>query len=346
MRPKVSILIPAKNEEKVIGRLLASIQKVDYPKEKLEVFVIVDGSTDRTADIARSFKGVKVLEQKEPRKCKGEALNAALPLTKGEIIAVFDADGIVSPNAIKAAVAHFKKKEILAVTGPHISQKSKNLISKGCEIEMSMHNLAQKIANKMGFDAHINGGNFYVRKEVLEKIGGFEIETLVEDSALAFALKAKKQKNPKIILEPKAIVYQQNPHTISAFIGQRSRWSRGLIKLIKKYSSVSAPSIWLSSILEGVHFYAAPFSVALTFGLFMLPLLSKAELIILTPIATIILAYIVFAMISLARERKIKDAVYIPIWLGLSALEFFIFCKAIIDEALNKEFTWFKTPRF
>jgi len=343
MWPKVSILIAARDEEKVIGRLLSSLQKVRYPKNLLEILVIVDGSKDKTAKIARSFKGVKVLEQKEPRKCKGEALNAALPLTTGEIIAVFDADAIVSPNAIKAAVRNFKKADVAAVIGPHYSYNCKSWVSKACAIEMSIYNFVRELRAKFRRDVHIDGGNFYIRKEILEELGGFDTETLLEDSELAFRLKLAKPQL-KAIYEPNAIAYLQEPSTLSAFIGQRQRWARGAIRLFKKYQGMRKQSLWLAT--QGIHYYAAPFATALSLSWLFLPFLSSLRILeILIPINIIVMIYAIFAAAALVKYKKASFIPYIPFWLNLSTLELFIFCKAAFDEFLNKEFTWFKTPR-
>jgi 1,2-diacylglycerol 3-beta-glucosyltransferase len=216
MLPKVSVIIAARNEEKVIGSTLSHLTKVDYPKDKLEIFVVVDGSSDRTAEIARSFPDVKVIEQKEPRRCKAEALNAVIPLTTGEIIAVFDADAIVHPCAIRAAVKHFENEKVLAVTGLHESYKCNDWVSKASAFDESIRNFAVEFANKLNFDAILDGSNLYVRKRVLEALGLFDTETMVEDLALTINIITLKDRE-KIIYEPKAVVYQQEPNGVRNF---------------------------------------------------------------------------------------------------------------------------------
>src|SRR3989344_8217841 len=109
--PSVTVVIPARNEEKTIGNCLKSILEADYPKEKLEILVAIDGCKDRTEEIARSFKNVNVVAG-EPKTSKAAALNSAWPKARGEIVAIFDSDCIVTKDCIREAVKHFSNPDI------------------------------------------------------------------------------------------------------------------------------------------------------------------------------------------------------------------------------------------
>jgi len=310
MLPKVSVIIAARNEEKVIGSTLSHLTKVDYPKDKLEIFVVVDGSSDRTAEIARSFPDVKVIEQKEPRRCKAEALNAVIPLTTGEIIAVFDADAIVHPCAIRAAVKHFENEKVLAVTGPHESYKCNDWVSKASAVEASIRNFAVEFANKLNFDAALDGSNLYVRKRILEAIGMFDTETMLEDLTLTINISTLKDRE-KIIYEPKAVVYQQEPNGVRNFMKQRYRWARGFLRVLKKYKHIDGIKLWIF-----VFLLLIPISSYYTFFTFMTIKRGRAEL------------------------KK-----YVPYWITIAPLYLFVFFRAMIHEQFGKDFKWFKTPR-
>ena len=97
-QPTVSVLIPARNEEKVIGRILTRMTELTYPKEKLEVIVIDDASTDQTSEIAEEFttkhEYIKVVHRslEDGGKGKPTALNHGLKYGTGEIVCCFDAD--------------------------------------------------------------------------------------------------------------------------------------------------------------------------------------------------------------------------------------------------------------
>lgn len=96
--PTVSVFIPSHNEEVVMAQTLTAMSRLYYPKDKLDIIVINDNSSDRTGEIAQEFADrypfIRVLETKPPNKGKGKssALNEALANSKGEIICVYDAD--------------------------------------------------------------------------------------------------------------------------------------------------------------------------------------------------------------------------------------------------------------
>ena len=119
--PVVSIIIPAYNEEKVIGACLDSIASLDYPKELLEVIVIDDGSTDRTAGIIAGYRSVKVI--KGLHKGPSAARNLALKQAKGEYVAFTDADCVVFPEWLKRLLKGFISEDVAGVGGIQVAAK-------------------------------------------------------------------------------------------------------------------------------------------------------------------------------------------------------------------------------
>jgi len=122
-QPEVSLIIPTYNEASVIGRKLESVQRIDYPENKLEVILVDSASTDGTLAVCRSFlekKGsrfpIKLLSERE-RMGKSHALNVALEQSKGEIIATSDADSFWEPDALLKAIPFFADPSVGAVTG-------------------------------------------------------------------------------------------------------------------------------------------------------------------------------------------------------------------------------------
>jgi cellulose synthase/poly-beta-1,6-N-acetylglucosamine synthase-like glycosyltransferase len=119
--PSFSILVPAKNEEKVIGRLLSALVKLDYPEEKKEVIVVSDESTDKTVEICRKYverypnQMKLVLKSNSTR--KASALNYGLKHATGEIVATFDADNAPEPDALKRAAEYFQDSCMYAMHG-------------------------------------------------------------------------------------------------------------------------------------------------------------------------------------------------------------------------------------
>src|SRR5438552_3775331 len=120
--PNVSVLVPVKNEEKVVGRLLDALVRLDYPRENLEVVVVEDESRDRTLDICKIYSAkypwIKVFHR-DASLGKGDALNFAFHQSSGEIVATFDADDVPEEQAVKKALRYFNSSETGAVHGFH-----------------------------------------------------------------------------------------------------------------------------------------------------------------------------------------------------------------------------------
>ncbi|MBW2997811.1 glycosyltransferase family 2 protein, partial [Candidatus Woesearchaeota archaeon] len=114
--PKVTVMVPACNEEKCLAKTVRSLLQLKYPKEKLQIIVIDDGSKDRTLKIARGFEKDGVLVLTKPNGGKGTALNMGLKHTKGEFVACLDADSVVDPDALLKMLGYFSKKSVMAVT--------------------------------------------------------------------------------------------------------------------------------------------------------------------------------------------------------------------------------------
>ena len=114
--PTVTWIVPCFNEEAVISSKIENLMALDYPKNKLEVILITDGSTDRTVEYAKSYKEVKVLHQ-NTRAGKAAAENRAMKFANGEIIVFNDANTMVSSNALKLMIKHYADPQVGGVSG-------------------------------------------------------------------------------------------------------------------------------------------------------------------------------------------------------------------------------------
>src|SRR5262249_61900646 len=116
--PSVTLIISAYNEEDVIARKLENALALDYPKDRREIVVASDGSTDRTADIVRGFApaGV-VLHEYRSNRGKNAALNDSVPQARGEIVVFTDANGMYRPDALRRLVAYFDDLRVGSVCG-------------------------------------------------------------------------------------------------------------------------------------------------------------------------------------------------------------------------------------
>lgn len=229
--PAVSMLIPAFNEEKVIGNTFESLLKLNYPKAELEVIVIASGSNDKTVAICEQFQdrlNLKIITDPLPKKGKPAALNLGLRHVSHEIICVYDADTEFEPDTLRYIVRHLSNPEIAATSGPVVVRNwNDNVLTRGIALEytyLSGTGLFHEIRATLGRSQWIMGRNYAIRKKVLEEFGGWNEDALTEDLHLSAQLwKAKK----KIGYTPEARIYEKVPTTFEVLKKQRRRWIGG-----------------------------------------------------------------------------------------------------------------------
>ncbi|MEM2908680.1 MAG: glycosyltransferase [Candidatus Bilamarchaeaceae archaeon] len=236
--PKVSVVIPAYNEEEHIEKCIQSILSLDYPKDKLEVLVIDDGSTDKTAEIARKFvsNGVKVFRKENGG--KGRALNYGIQRANGEFIITMDADSYVCPHTLRQLLPYFKDKEVMAVTPAIKIEPSNSLIKELQRIEYLMIIFSRKLLSFIDAVPVTPGPFSMFRAKVFREIGGFDEDNLVEDQEIALRMQAHHY---KIRSSVNADVYTSPPTTFSELLRQRVRWQRGGVRNYWKYRFMIRP---------------------------------------------------------------------------------------------------------
>ncbi|MDP1688614.1 MAG: glycosyltransferase family 2 protein [bacterium] len=188
---KLSFVIPAYNEEKYIRKCLESVVKQTSKWSDIEIIVVNNASSDKTKEIALSFTGVKVVD--EPKKGLVRARQAGYKASTGELIANIDADAEVPDDWIKKIYDKFSAdKNIVALSGPYIFYDLPPLINFSTKIFYGLgyviHRAIHFIFRKGGM---IQGGNFVLRRDALDKAGGFnvdEIEFYGEDTDIALRM--------------------------------------------------------------------------------------------------------------------------------------------------------------
>lgn len=233
--PKVTVCIPAYNEEETIAKTIRSVLTLDYPRNKLEIVVVDDGSRDKTYAIAKQFEseGVKVLHQKN--RGKGGALNHALAKATGKYFACLDADSIVMAHTLKRMVVHFEKKNVGAVTPLMKVWKPKTLLQKGQWFEYMTYAFSKMVMSTIDC-IHVTPGPFSMYDaSLLRKYGGFDEESIVEDQEIAFRL---QKYHHRIIQTTDGDVYTNAPATLKELYKQRSRWYRGSLMNLIKYKGM------------------------------------------------------------------------------------------------------------
>ncbi|MFZ5574358.1 MAG: glycosyltransferase family 2 protein [Pseudomonadota bacterium] len=235
-QPKVSVLIPAHNEERVIGNALAAATAIDYPT--YEVVVVDDGSTDDTRSVVESYarRGKVRLITKLQNEGKAMALNDALPCLNGDIVLIMDADAEPEPGILRHMLPHFEHARVAAVTGNPRVKNVDTFLARLQLIEFSsIVSLLRRSQRIWGRIMTVSGVVAAFRKSALLDVGGFSPEMPTEDIELTWKLQRRFW---DIRYEPNALVWMTVPSTLSGLLHQRRRWSRGLMQVLHKHRDV------------------------------------------------------------------------------------------------------------
>lgn len=226
--PKVSILVPAKNEERVIGRLVENLCTLDYPD--YEVWVIDDRGTDRTLEILQAYQKQYPrlhvhLRELGSKPGKSAALNEILPQTEGALIAVFDADAQIDPSFFRQTVPVFQAGQVGALqVRKAISNASENFWTQGQAVEMMLDAFFQSARLAVGGAAELRGNGQLVRRTALEAIGNWNEETITDDLDQTLRL---HMAGWDIAFLGSPAVYEEGVTTWQGLWRQRSRWAEG-----------------------------------------------------------------------------------------------------------------------
>jgi biofilm PGA synthesis N-glycosyltransferase PgaC len=235
--PYVSVIVPAHNEAGVIGETVEWLLALDWPR--FEVMVVDDGSTDETAAVLAPYAEsgrIRVLS-KEVNEGKAMAINDALPLLRGEIVLLCDADGRPQPDVLRWMVPHFVKvPRLAAVTGNPRVTNTTTLLAKLQAIEFSATvSVLRRAQATWGRLMTFSGICTALRKSAVEAVGRFQPEMATEDIALAWQLQSTFS---DVRYEPRAVFAMQVPETLHAWWKQRTRWARGLGQVLRRNSFV------------------------------------------------------------------------------------------------------------
>ncbi len=238
--PTISIIVPAHNEEKYIKKSLESVANLDYPKEKIEVIVVDNGSTDKTFEEARRFKKKfhtklkKIKLFKLSRPGKSEALNIGIKYASGDIVGILDADTIVRKDCLKKMLPYFKNKKVGAVTNYIKPINSKGFLPSLQALEYIFSSFSKKLISILDALYIIPGTLSLIRKDLIKKIG-FSNDTLTEDMDAALCILKSGYKISNCL---DAVAYTVVPTTFHSLLKQRIRWYRGFIQNFVKHSDI------------------------------------------------------------------------------------------------------------
>ncbi|HEY9831986.1 MAG TPA: glycosyltransferase family 2 protein [Stenomitos sp.] len=226
--PKVSILVPAKNESAVLPELIHSLFQLNYPTTHLDIWIVDDGSTDETPQLLRKlqtqFSGLQV-HRRESKGGKSGALNAVFPFTKGEIVLVCDADAQLPANFLQQTVPLFEKRAIGAVqVRKAIANVDTNFLTRCQQMEMSCDAFLQTHRIAIRGMSELRGNGMLVRRELLEKCNGWSEDTVTDDLDLCFKLYLT---GTEIEFVTVPAIQEEGVTTWREIWHQHSRWAEG-----------------------------------------------------------------------------------------------------------------------
>jgi cellulose synthase/poly-beta-1,6-N-acetylglucosamine synthase-like glycosyltransferase len=354
--PTFSIIVPAKNEANVVGRLLDALHNLNYPVEKREILIVEDGSTDGTCEIcmnyAKQHEDVKIL-QRSISNGKPSALNYAIEHAKGDIVAVFDADNVPDVNALMAVREYFEDSAVAAVQGKILSINSKeNMLTQFISYEEAVWCEAYlRGKDLLNLFVHLKGSCQFIRRDVLQKMDGFNEGVLSEDMEISAKL---TENNYKIRYASDVITWQETPSNLKTLFKQRTRWFRGTMEVAFKYgrlmtrpsrrnfdaeTTLFGPFMLIVSLMPYTAVFWALFGI-MPFNSFWQ---ISVQLAMLTTTLTLLLCGI--ALVYVSKPRRIQNILWLPFIYFYWILQAFIALYAALLIFLRRPRTWTKTDK-
>lgn len=235
--PPVSIIVPAYNEERVIGSTVRSLLNQAYEGD-LEIIVVDDGSPDGTYDCVMKEFGddPRVTAYRKENGGKASALNFGIARARGEIVVCLDADTQFIPSTVARLVAPLHDSKVGAVAGNAKVGNRHNLVTRWQALEyVTGQNLERRAFAVLNAITIVPGAVGAWRKSYVQAVGGFSDDTLAEDQDLTWAL---GEEGARVAYADDAIAYTEAPDTIKTLIRQRFRWSFGTLQCVRKHIKI------------------------------------------------------------------------------------------------------------
>jgi poly-beta-1,6-N-acetyl-D-glucosamine synthase len=227
--PKVAVVVPCWNEETTVAGTADSLLALDYPKDKLQVVLVNDGSTDGTALAMNAYVNnpqVTIIHKENGG--KHTAINAGIEAAKdAEIIGCLDADSFVAPDAMKEAISCFDDPRVAATTPAMSVFSPKNLLERVQNAEFVLGIALRHILAAVN-GLYVTPGPFSLyRRDVVLRLGGFRYGHQTEDMEMALRI---QKAGYAIDNAPRARVYTKGMKTVPALVRQRTRWTSGFLR--------------------------------------------------------------------------------------------------------------------
>jgi len=346
--PKVSVIIPAYNEEMVIKKTIDAVIEAQYPDK--EIIVVDDGSTDKTLQVSKQFKNqVKILHKENGG--KASALNYGIVYAKGEIIVIVDADTIIERQSIVELVKGYADNEAVGAVAANIKIKNRvNWITKCQALEfITGLQIIRRAFDEFGAISIIPGALGSFKKKYVTGTGSYGHETIVED----FDQTIKLLKTGHFTQgSDKAVGYTEAPSSVREFAKQRKRWYRGNIQVLDRHrdaltntrfgnlQKIALPYAALGMIIS-------PIIGLVTLGIIVYGFISGDALFQLQAIGLYTIVYVLMGALAIRIDKEDpKLLLYTGFMLfGYRQIVDFLLLRAIAEQLIGKKAIWTSAKR-
>ncbi len=368
--PMVSVMVPAHNESIVIHKTVLALLNFDYPKDRYEIIVINDNSTDDTAEVLKGIQGkypdrklvVINTDSVVGGKGKSNALNVALSVATGSLIAIYDADNTPAPNALKILVENLMADDKLGAVIGKFRTRNRNasLLTRFVNIETLAYQCMNQAGRFFFFKlCTIPGTNYVIRRSIINAMGGWDTQALSEDTEISFRI---YRMGYYIKFMPLAVTWEQEPQKLKQWFKQRTRWAKGnlyvLLKNFKYAFDKEAGPMRLDVFYYGLVYILMLTSLICSDTIFVLGILGLCH-VTLGGFSSLlwgmaILLFVLNVLITLSVEKNefsFESALLTLLMLfTYSKMWVLVVVNAIIqsaqDRIYHKEVVWDKTERF
>jgi len=363
--PHVTVQLPLFNEMYVVERLVKAVAEIDYPRDRLEIQVL-DDSTDETVKIASATVAnyaaqgfdIHYIHRDDRTGFKAGALEKGMKTAKGELIAIFDADFVPKPDFLRKLVHHFTDATVgcAQMRWSHING-SYNLLTRLQTIMLDGHFVVEQTTrNRTGNFFNFNGTAGIWRRQAIELSGGWQHDTLTEDTDLSFRAQLMGWRFVYLLDEDAPA---EIPVDINAFKAQQRRWAKGVLQVwFKLYRR-----IWYANVLMRVKLemffrltgnISYPLMIVASFmqfpllvirynqGLYQLMMLDVPLLFFSTVSVVLFYGTAVWYLDQKRRSRLL----HLPLVMGLGIGLAFSNARAVIEALLGVKSEFVRTPKY
>lgn len=360
-KPKVSVIIPAWNEEVGIIKTVRSVIANTY--HNIEMIIVNDGSTDNSDKVIRDFL-TRIKHSKEQSNGtikyifkenggKGKALNTGIENASGEIILTIDADSALSKDAISNLVHYYRDPEIMAVVGNVKVANNNTIVGLLQQLEYYFGFYFKRAYAMLGAEYIFGGACASFRKTVFDELGIFDTSNKTEDIEMSMRT---RWAGMKCTYAEDVVCYTEGASTISGLINQRVRWKKGRFDTFVKYRHMFFSTDDHHN--SALSFFILPYAMLAEFQLLFEPI-AIAIMIAYSVISSdylslslgIFFIFQIYLITAIFNNERIKPGILIkfpftwPLFYLLVWIEYLALCKSIMMTLKGDDIVWQKWER-